>query len=179
MNQAAYTRNISYHHAIKVSPHEAVFGIKPHREILQAGKRQAQDENDEGTDQSTAEQADDNGTKWKKIIENQRKYNDDIIQQTKRKQKQKQPKFKISDMSDMVAIKINKVDKINPFHPNMLLGQIIEIEKSGYVRIVTEYGKVNTLITPSRFYPCIATNAKLDFSTKTSFTAACKKASGL
>ena len=82
-NQAAYTRNISYHHAIKVSPNEAVFGIKPHREILQAGKRQAQNENDEGTDQSTAEQADDNGTKRKKIIENQRKYNDDMIQQTK------------------------------------------------------------------------------------------------
>ena len=47
----------------------------------------------------------------------------------------------------------------------MLLGQIIEIEESGYVRIVTEYGKVNTLITPSWFYPCIATNVKLDFST--------------
>ena len=93
-----------------------------------------------------------------------------------RKQAQKKPKFKISDM---VAIKINKVDKINPFHPNMLLGQIIEIEESEYVGIVTEYGEVNTLITPSRFYPFIATNVKLDFSTKTSFTAACKKASGL
>ena len=55
-------------------------------------------------------------------------------QQT-RKQAQKQPKFKISDM-------VAKVDKINPFHPNMLLGQITEIEESGYVRIVTEYGKV-------------------------------------
>ena len=51
------------------------------------------------------------------------------------------------EISDMVAIKINKVDKINPFHPNMLLGQIIEIEESGYVRIVTEYGKANTLIS--------------------------------
>lgn len=101
---------------------------------------------------------------------------EDYHQQT-RKQAQKQPKFKISDM---VAIKINKVDKINPFHPHMLLGQIIEIEETaGYVRIVTEYGKVNTLITPSRFYPCIATNVKLDLSTKSSFTAACKKASGL
>ena len=85
---------------------------------------------------------------------------EDYHQQT-RKQVQKQPKFKISDM---VAIKINKVDKINPFHLKMLLGQIIEIEESGCVRIVTEYGKVNTLITPSRFYPCIATNVKLDFS---------------
>ena len=63
---------------------------------------------------------------------------EDYHQQT-RKQAHKQPKFKISDM---VAIKINKVDKINPFHPNMLLGQIIEIEESGYVKIVTEYGKV-------------------------------------
>ena len=69
---------------------------------------------------------------------------EDYHQQT-RKRAQKQPKFKISDM---VAIKLNKVDKINPFHPNMLLVQIIEIEESGYVRIVTEYGKVNTLITP-------------------------------
>ena len=59
----------------------------------------------------------------------------------------------------------------------MLFCQIIEIEESGHVRIVKEYGKVNTLITPLRFYPCIATNVKLDFSTKTSFTAACKKAS--
>ena len=79
----------------------------------------------------------------------------------------------------MLAMKTNKVDKINPFHLNMLLGQIIEIEETGYVRIVTEYGKVNTLITPSRLYPCTASNMKLDFSTKTSFTAPRKKASGL
>ena len=79
----------------------------------------------------------------------------------------------------MLAKKTNKVDKINPFHINMLLGQIIEIEETGYVRIVPEYGKVNTLITPSQLYPCTASNMKLDFSTKTSFTAACKKASGL
>ena len=76
-------------------------------------------------------------------------------------------------------MKTNKVDKINPFHIKMLLGQIIKIEETGYVRIVTEYGKVNTLITPSQLYPCTASNMKLDFSTKTSFTAARKKASGL
>ena len=81
-------------------------------------------------------------------------------------------------ISDMLALKTNKVDKINPFHINMLLGQIIEIEETGYVRIVTEYGKVNTLITPSQLYPSTASNMKLDF-TKTSFTAARKKASGL
>ena len=80
-------------------------------------------------------------------------------------------------ISDMLAMKTNKVDKINPFHIKMLLGQVIEIEETGYVRI--EYGKVNTLITPSQLYPCTASNMKLDFSTKTSFTAARKKASGL
>ena len=100
-----------------------------------------------------------------------------MIQQTKRKQKPKKNwKLKISDM---LALKTNKEDKINPFHLNMLLGQIIEIEETGYVRIVTEYGKVNTLIMPSQLYPCTASKMKLYFSTKTSFTAAHKKASGL
>ena len=47
----------------------------------------------------------------------------------------------------------------------MLLGQIIKIEESGFVRIVREYGKVNTL-SPSGLYPCTATNVKVDFSTK-------------
>ena len=67
-----------------------------------------------------------------------------MIQQTKRKQKQKNNwKLKISDM---LAMKTNKVDKINPFHLNiLLLGQIIETEETGHVRIVTEYGKVITL----------------------------------
>ena len=76
-------------------------------------------------------------------------------------------------------MKTNKVDKINLFHTNMLMGQIIEVEETGYVRIVTEYGKVNTLITSTQLYPSTASNMKLNFSTKTSFTAACKKASGL
>ena len=96
--------------------------------------------------------------------------------------KQKESKNKKNNwklkISDMLAMKTNKVDKINPFHLNMLLGQIIEVEETGYVRIVTEYGKVNTLITPSQLYPCTASNMKLDFSTKTSFTAARKKQVG-
>ena len=72
-----------------------------------------------------------------------------MIQQTKRKQKQKNnSKLKISDM---LAMKTNKVDKINPFHHNMLLGQIIEIEETGYVRIVTEYHSDHTLTTLSLY----------------------------
>ena len=82
-------------------------------------------------------------------------------------------------ISDMLAMKTNKVDNINPFHINMLLGQIIEIEETRYVRIVPEYGKVNTMITASQLYPCTASNMKLDFFPKTSFTAARKKASRL
>ena len=31
-SEAAYTRNISYHRAIKMTPYEAVYGIKSHRE---------------------------------------------------------------------------------------------------------------------------------------------------
>ena len=58
----------------------------------------------------------------------------------------------------MLTMKTNKVLKINPFHIKMLLGQIMEIEENGYVRIVTEYEKVNTLITPSQLYPCTASN---------------------
>ena len=46
----------------------------------------------------------------------------------------------------MLAMKTNKVDKINPFHIKMLLGQIIEIEETGYVRIGTEYEKVVIVI---------------------------------
>ena len=80
-----------------------------------------------------------------------------MIQQTKRKQKQKRNNWKLK-ISDMLAMKTNKVDKINPFHIKMLLGQIIEIEETGYVRIGTEYEKVNTLITPSQLYPCTASN---------------------
>ena len=82
-------------------------------------------------------------------------------------------------ISDLLAMKTNKVDKINPFHANLILGQIIEIKETGYVRIVTEYGKGNTLIMPSQLYPCTASKMKLYFSTKTSSTAAHKKASGL
>ena len=34
LNEISYTRNITYHSAIKTTPSEAVYGIKPHREVL-------------------------------------------------------------------------------------------------------------------------------------------------
>ena len=47
--EAAYTRNISYHRAIKMTPYEAVYGIKSHREVYtsknsEADHQEAQDE---------------------------------------------------------------------------------------------------------------------------------------
>ena len=114
--------------------------------------------------------------KTEQILKNQTKYNNGMIQQTRRKQEQKQPKFKISDM---VSVKIDKVDKTTLSYPNMLLGKIIEIKHTGCIKIVTVFGKVNTLISPSLLYLCMATNVTLDYTTEISFTSACKKASGL
>lgn len=179
--EASYTRNISYHRAIKVSPYEAVYGIKPHREKLNEQSKESQSEQEENNleesneKSSQPQQDEDQPRKRQKIIENQTKYNAAMVNQTKRKQEKKQPKFKVADM---VAVKIDKVDKTSPLHPNMLLGKITSIEESGFVQIVTQYGKINTLISPSRLYPCTATTVQLNYSTEISFTAACKKASG-
>ena len=57
----------------------------------------------------------------------------------KMKAKTKKNNWKLK-ISDMLALKTNKVDKINPFHLNMLLGQIIEIEETGFVTILTWEG---------------------------------------
>ena len=35
LGEISYTRNITYHTAIKTSPYEAVYRIKPHKELLQ------------------------------------------------------------------------------------------------------------------------------------------------
>ena len=174
--EASYTRNISYHRAIKLSPYEAVYGIKPHREMMTSNTEEStQNQSEEENDQEATENDEESPRKGQKIVENQTKYNTDMINQTKRKQQNKQPIFKISDM---VAVKIDKVDKTNPLHPNMLLGKIISVEDTGCVQIVTEYGKINTLISTSRLTPCTAMNVHLDCSCEISFSAACKKASG-
>ena len=145
--EASYTRNISYHRAIKVPPYEAVYGIKPHREKLNEQSKESQSEQEENDleesneKSSQPQQDEDQPRKRQKIIENQTKYNAAMVNQTKRKQEKKQPKFKVADM---VAVKIDKVDKTSPLHPNMLLGKITSIEESGFVQIVTQYGKINT-----------------------------------
>ena len=113
--EAAYVRNIAYHRAIKQSPYEAVYGIKPHREQLtpslsldQATEGEAPvTTNDTG--ESTQSISDERTKKRKSISENQEDYNNRMIKQTRQSSRSKS--FKVDDM---VSIKIDKVDKKHP-----------------------------------------------------------------
>ena len=78
-------------------------------------------------------------------------------------QKKKQPrKFNVGDV---VSIKIDHVDKTSPLHSNLLLGKVEEIVNT-YARIVTKFGRINTLISPTQLYPRTATtqNSELDYT---------------
>ena len=48
-----------------------------------------------------------------------------MVQQSKKKADKKCSQFKVEDV---VSIKINKVNKMTPFTPNMLIGKITEID---------------------------------------------------
>ena len=112
--------------------------------------------------------------KRQKISQNQEKYNHQLIEQTNKKNEARNQKFKVGDF---VSIKIDRVDKTSPLHSNFLLGKIEEVVNS-YVRVVTKYGRINTLISPTRLYPRTAStqNIELDYTTELSFSAAYKKA---
>ena len=75
----------------------------------------------------------------------------------------------------MVAIKIDRVDKTSPVHPNILLGKIMEIRKDD-AKIVTPQGIIEGFISFSRLYPCTSRDVTLDYCKEISFTAACKQA---
>ena len=77
--------------------------------------------------------------------EKQNKYNE--------KRKAARLSVKKFEINDYVCVKINKVDKCNPLHPNVLFGKITEIEKT-YVRLATKFGLITTLISPSRSTKC-------------------------
>ena len=79
--------------------------------------------------------------------------------------------FKIDDM---VAIKIDRVDKTCSVHPNMLLGKIMETRKD-YAKIVTPQESIKVFISFSRIYPCTSRNVTLDYCKEISLTAACKQ----
>ena len=93
--EASYTRNISYHQLNEQSKESQ-------------SEQEENDLEDSNEKSSQPQQDEDQPRKWQKIIENQTKYNAAMVNQTKRKQEKKQPKFKVVDM---VAVKIDKVDK--------------------------------------------------------------------
>ena len=73
--------------------------------------------------------------------------------------------------------RIFRVDKTSPLHSHLLLGKVEEIVNT-YARVVTKFGTINTLISPTQLYPWTATtqNIELDYTTELTFSAACKKA---
>lgn len=184
LSNISYTRNITFHTAINTTPYEAVFGIKPHREISQDKNTDTHSEDcSQEPEQLNTNQDlhvehheqtlnDERQTKRQKICDSQAQYNEKMIKQSNKKAKKKSSDFKIDDV---VSIKIDKVDKTAPFHPNMLLGKITEIENS-YARVVTKFGRIHSLISPTRLMKSTATNLQFDYSKEISFTMACKQA---
>ena len=96
-----------------------------------------------------------------------------IVQQSEKKSAKKCNQFKVGDV---VSIKIDRVDKTSLFHPNMLLGKITELENQ-FARVVTKFGRIQTLISPTRINLCTATNLSFDYTKEITFTSACKQAS--
>ena len=94
--------------------------------------------------------------KRQKIREWQSQYNEEMVKQTS--QSRKAP-FKIDDM---IAIKIDRVDKTSPVHLNMLLGKIMEIRKN-YAKIVTPQGIIKGFISLSKLIPCTSRNVTVDY----------------
>lgn len=81
-------------------------------------------------------------------------------------------RFKIDDF---VCIKIDKVDKSSPLHPNVLLRKITEVEKN-YAKIVTKFGMISTYISTCRLNKCTQTSVNFDYTKQISFSSACKMA---
>ncbi|XP_015780818.1 PREDICTED: EGF and laminin G domain-containing protein-like [Acropora digitifera] len=138
--QASYTMNLTLHRAINTTPYEAVFGITAHRENHQNTDEDIKCQG-ETTELASGKNTLDNdqcetlerAAKRQKIRERQSQYYEEMVKQTS--QSRKAP-FKIDDM---IAIKIDRVDKTSPVHANMLLGKIMEIRKN-YAKIVTPQG---------------------------------------
>ena len=99
--------------------------------------------------------------------EKQNKYNE--------KMKAARPSVKKFEINDYVCVKIDKVDKCNPLHPNVLFGKITEIENT-YVQLATKFGLITTLISPSRLTKCWKPNITFNSTKQLTFPAACKLA---
>lgn len=101
------------------------------------------------------------------VRENQESYNKKM-----KKSRNKVEDFKIDEF---VSIKIDRVDKTSPLHPNLLLGKVTEVVDN-YAKIVANFGIISTYISTSRLNKCTQTSVTFDYSKEITFSAACKMA---
>ena len=101
------------------------------------------------------------------VMDNQTEYNKKM-----KLSRSKPSRFKVDDY---VTIKIDKVDKITPLHPNVILGKIISMEND-YAKVVTKFGVISTYISRNRLNKCTRTNIVFDFSKEIPFSTVSKKA---
>ena len=76
----------------------------------------------------------------------------------------------------IVAIKIDKVDKTSPLHPNVLIGKILHIENNNYTKVVASHGIISTFISTNHLNKCTAKNNVFVYSKGSSFPSTCKQA---
>ena len=86
--------------------------------------------------------------------------------------RRKAPKF---HADESVCIKIDRVHKTSPLHPNVLIGKIIEVEDD-YAKIVTKFGRLKTYISMNRLNKCTTTNINQVYTKEITFSAAYRKA---
>ena len=91
--------------------------------------------------------------------------------------KMKKSRNKVEDfkIDEFVSIKIDKVDKTSPLHPNVLLAKVTEVDDN-YAKIVTKFGIFSTYISISRLNKCTQTSVTFDYSKEITFSAACEMA---
>ena len=91
--------------------------------------------------------------------------------------KMKKSRNKVEDfkIDEFVSIKIDKVDKTSPLHPNVLLAKVTEVDDN-YAKIVTKFGIISTYISISRLNKCTQTSVTFDYSKEITFSAACEMA---
>ena len=130
--QASCIMNITYHHAINITPYGAVFHMKAKGELLDHDLQEGPGKQKRYSRSTGKLQYQNDWTVWSNS------------------------KKKVYKVDDMVSIKIDKVDKKSPFHPNLLLGKVLEIENN-YVKVVKPFGRIKGFIVPSRLFPCTAT----------------------
>lgn len=76
-------------------------------------------------------------------------------------------------VDEIVAIKIDKVDKIFFFYFNVFIGKIFYIENN-YIKVVISYGIIFIFIFINRLNKCIVINNVFDYFKEIFFLLVCK-----